>query len=249
MSFLKRPQLLALIAAALVIVLLLLLPRTTEVQREEETVTEEVAIDYTSQALNELTEDEKMVLNDLRQKAEDQEDPLEKINILDSISKFWEERERLIMAADALFEIAEILNDKPGYFIAGDKYYKAFSEFNDDRKKIALEKAMISYGKVLKILPDDAEAKTSLAVCYVEGAALIGEAPMKGIGLLKEVLEDDPENINALINLGYFAGKSGQFEKAIERFERVLEIDSAYTDAYLYLSDTYIQMGENEKAQ
>jgi len=76
---------------------------------------------------------------------------------------------------------------------------------------------------------------------------MMGEAPMKGIGLLKNVLEKDPENINALINLGYFAAKSGQNDIAEQRFKRVLEINPDYPDAYIYLSDLYFNTGRIEK--
>ena len=89
---------------------------------------------------------------------------------------------------------------------------------------------------------------TSLGVCYVEGASALGQPPMKGVGMLKNVLQIDPKNIDALINLGYFSTKSGQYDKAIERYNQVLEIDPEFSDAYLYLSDVYLQMGKNEEA-
>jgi Tfp pilus assembly protein PilF len=41
------------------------------------------------------------------------------------------------------------------------------------------------------------------------------------------------------VNLGYFAIKSGQFDKAEERFNKVLEVDPTYIDAYLYLADMH----------
>ena len=66
--------------------------------------------------------------------------------------------------------------------------------------------------------------------------------------MLMKVLEMDPNNINALVNLGYFATRSGQFDKAIERFKRVIEIDPQFTDGYLYLSDAYMQAGKREEA-
>ena len=66
--------------------------------------------------------------------------------------------------------------------------------------------------------------------------------------MLKKVLEIDPNNVDALINLGYFSSKSGQYDKAIERFKQVIEIDPEYSDVYLYLSDVYLQMGNYEEA-
>ena len=61
------------------------------------------------------------------------------------------------------------------------------------------------------------------------------------------MLNIDPENVNALTNLGYFAIQSGQYDKAIERFEKVLQIDSLNAEAYLYLTDVYLSQDEVEK--
>ena len=71
---------------------------------------------------------------------------------------------------------------------------------------------------------------------------------MKGITMLKEVLEENPENIKTLLTLGFFSIQSGQYEIAIERFEKVLSIDSGYTEAYLYLADIYETLGKNNKS-
>ncbi len=253
MSFLKRPQIIILSVAIVVVVLLLLLPRTSElVQEDVQAVGEEAPVtntDYVSAAMASLSNQvDKDLLGEIQTAIDNESDPLSKIDLLDSLSTFWETRQRPVMAADQLYEIALIIQDKPSYFIAGDRYYKAFQELKDDRKIIALNKAVESYEAVLDLLPEDLEAMTSLGVCYVEGSSFTGQPPMKGIGMLRKVLEIDPDNINALINLGYFSAKSGQYEKAIARFERVLEIDPEFAEAYLYLSDTYIQMGEKEKA-
>ena len=110
-----------------------------------------------------------------------------------------------------------------------------------------IEEAVQSFEKVLEMNPSNLKAKTALGVCYVEGAAQLGEMPMKGIGLLMEVLEEDSTNIDALINLGYFSIQSTQYDKALERFNRVLEIDPENAEAFLYLTDLYVQMGEIEK--
>ena len=73
----------------------------------------------------------------------------------------------------------------------------------------------------------------------IESSSFLGTPPMEGIGILKKVEQQDPNNIKALVNLGYFAIKSGQFDKAEERFSQVLKIDPEFADAYLYLADMH----------
>lgn len=249
MRYLNRPQIITLAVAVVAVVLLLLLPRTKVPESSVETeVPNAIPSDYLEFAIQNLSDGDLRIYENLRNSVESTTDPLEKIGKLDSLSKFWDSKNEFLPAADALYEIALIIEDKPSYFIAGDKYFQAFTSLEDERKSTALKKAMSAYESVLEKNPEDPEATTSLAVCYIEGSAILGEAPMKGIGMLRKVLEKDPKNINALINLGYFSTKSGQYEKAIERFKEVLEIDPGYADAYLYLSETYLQMGNNEEA-
>ena len=45
----------------------------------------------------------------------------------------------------------------------------------------------------------------------------------------------------------FFSLKSGQLDKAIRRFNKVIAIDSTYIEAYLHLADAYERQGEVEK--
>ena len=66
------------------------------------------------------------------------------------------------------------------------------------------------------------DARVQLGISYVQG----GGAPMVGIGMLKSVLKDDPNNKFAIWTLGTFSQKSGQHDKAVLRFEDLLNIVS-----------------------
>ncbi len=86
--------------------------------------------------------------------------------------------------------------------------------------------------------------KVARAVSLVQG----GKRPMKGIRLLKEVLEKNPSNAEALWHLGKFSMKTGQYEKALERFEKVLKVaPEQYPDAHLYVGRLYGTLGEPDK--
>ena len=71
---------------------------------------------------------------------------------------------------------------------------------------------------------------------------------MAGVKMLLDVVAKNPNHINALINLGYFAIQSGQYDKAIARFEKVLEVDPGFKEAYLYLADIYVKTGKKDIA-
>lgn len=94
------------------------------------------------------------------------------------------------------------------------------------------------------------EETSSDQVKLAEAVALVqGDNPMKGITMLREMLQENPENIDVMRHLAHFSIQSGQYEKAIERFNQILAIDTVhYTDAYFYLGRTYATINDTASA-
>lgn len=91
---------------------------------------------------------------------------------------------------------------------------------------------------------EDIDSKLNLAISYVQE----GKDPMKGIMILREILEKDSNNIKAHFFLGVFSIQSGQWEKARQRFLKVLELDGSETEAYFYLAQANKSLGDTAKA-
>jgi tetratricopeptide (TPR) repeat protein len=75
-----------------------------------------------------------------------------------------------------------------------------------------------------------------------------GPNPMQGIMMLREIVAKDTNNVEAHYWLGVFAVQSGQYDKAIPRFEKVLRLEPNYINAYMDLGAVYKELGEKEKA-
>lgn len=176
-----------------------------------------------------------------------EESKIGKIAILDSLISLSIKEKNPPLVAHYTEQVALLELSVQTWFESGDNYFKAY-RLTEGKHPELIKKAVESYKKVLEIQPDNIAAETALAVAYVEGAAHLGVMPMKGIGMLLNILENNPNNVNVLTNLGYFAIQSGQLEQAIERFEKILELEPENAEAYLYLTDVYVRMGEKEKA-
>ena len=72
--------------------------------------------------------------------------------------------------------------------------------------------------------------------------------PMEGILMLKEIAKEYPNNTTPLFHLGMFSIQTNQFEKAINYFTNVLNIDSNKIEAHLHLGDVFLQIGDTVKA-
>ena len=127
---------------------------------------------------------------------------------------------------------------------AGDRYYAAIRFTKQEEQPLLYEKAITCYEKGLELNPDNVETKISLASCYVEGSP----NPMKGIGILREVEKVDSNNVNLQLSFAFFSEKSGQWDKAIKRFEKVLKIKPELIEMYLHLADAYKQQGDTQNA-
>jgi len=106
-----------------------------------------------------------------------------------------------------------------------------------------VQKAIQAYQQADKLQPNTPEVKTGLGIAYVTGTP----NPMQGIQLLLDVVKNDPKNLKANLNLGLFSMKSGQYEKAVDRFKTVIA-QAPSAEAWFYLASSYENMGMKSDA-
>lgn len=161
------------------------------------------------------------------------------------LAQKWEDVEQSVPSALYLEEVAQEESSLANWINAGDRFLKAFDNTQDTVAQPAmLQKANNAFKKAMAIDSANLDAKTGLGITIVNGMG----APMQGIGMLLDVVKRDPNNIKANMNLGLFAMKSGQFDKAVKRFEDMLQHGRATPDIYFYLATAYENLGENQKA-
>lgn len=202
--------------------------------------------DHEADLKNSLSESDQKIIAELEEKARNEKNGIAKLNLYDSLIGFSISRNIPPKVAAYSEEKAEAFPTEENYLLAGDNFMKAF-RLSKEKSKDLLNGALRNYEKVKEINPENLDAETAIGVVNVEGSAQLGVMPMKGIGILRGVLNKDPKNVNALTNLGYFAIQSGQYEKAVERFETVLSIDSTNAEAYIYLTDIYLSQDKVEE--
>jgi tetratricopeptide (TPR) repeat protein len=93
-------------------------------------------------------------------------------------------------------------------------------------------------------------AATPLDLKVEEAVRIVqsGENPMQGVMMLRAVLAENPEHLEATYSLGMLSMQSNQYEKAIERFKRVLELDANRTEVWQSIGQAYEGLEENIKA-
>ena len=98
---------------------------------------------------------------------------------------------------------------------------------------------------------EEREELNALDVKVDEAVAIIqsGEgAPMAAIGMLLDVLREDPNHEKALMWLGNFSMMSGQWDKAVDRFHQLSQLHPENEMYTLNKAQALLQTGDTTKA-
>jgi tetratricopeptide (TPR) repeat protein len=192
-------------------------------------------------------------INDLEGQLKNTSGDADKLVIQKQLAKQWDDDNQPAPSAFYYQAVAQKENTFENWMSAGNHFNDAFKSTQDTAVQPAyVENAIDAYKNAVKLKPADLGAKTGLGIAYVNQTSLgitdpNGGSPMQGIMLLLDVVKQDPNNRNANLNLGLFAMKSGQYEKAVARFKTVIA-QKAEVEPYFYLAESYKQLGMKKEA-
>jgi tetratricopeptide (TPR) repeat protein len=114
--------------------------------------------------------------------------------------------------------------------------------------------ALYIYTSSVRPIPKMKNTEVSLEEQVKEALSDIqnGESPedqMKGILKMRALAEGNPENADLQWNMGLFSMQTGQYEKAVARFENVISLDDARVDAYMQLALSYSALQDTAQAK
>ena len=106
------------------------------------------------------------------------------------------------------------------------------------------------FKRALTFDPDNDDLRIGLGSAHIYGQGRAGnpDETMKGIQEVLTVARKDSNNMKAQMVLGVGGMVSGQFDKARDRFLKVVSNQPNNLEAIAYLADTYAAMGEKQEA-
>ncbi len=184
-------------------------------------------------------------INDLEEQLKQAGSEKEKESLQRQLAREWDDVNQPAPAGFYYLELARRHNDFNDWLNAGNRFNDAYKFSQDSTIQSAMVlNAVEAFNSAIKLKPDNLDAKTGLGVADVNGGA---PSPMTGIGLLLQVVAKDPGNRPANLNLGLFAMKSGQYEKAVARFKTLIA-QKPEIEPYFYLAESYKQLGQKQEA-
>ncbi|MBB6463995.1 tetratricopeptide repeat protein [Flammeovirga kamogawensis] len=127
---------------------------------------------------------------------------------------------------------------------AADAYYDAFTfAMSEEKSSKMASLARSNYNQYLKLEPKDLNSKVKLGMTYV-----VSSSPMQGITLIREVIAEEPNHQLAIFNLGLLSMQSGQYDKAVGRFEQLKKLYPEDMEARFYLALALKEVGKKNQA-
>jgi tetratricopeptide (TPR) repeat protein len=178
-------------------------------------------------------------MNDLEQSVIRGDVKKQKLDVFHQLAHFWKDSARIFEPyAWYEAEAARLENSEKSLTFAAHLILENLkNEENDQLKKWKALQAKDLFERSLRINDKNDSTIVGLGACYIFGN--IADNPMEGILKVRQVVEKDSTNIFAQMVLGQGSLLSGQYDRAIGRFEKVLALQPVNLEAILLMAEVF----------
>ena len=175
-------------------------------------------------------------------------DDRSKTDVLEQLSGRWFEQGEYAISGYYAQQIAETLQTGESWGIAGATYAVGIQRSEAEKAKAyCTGRAVQAFENAVSLEPEELSHKINLALIYTDRPPQ--DNPMKGILMLVDLDKTFPNQPGILFHLGRLALRTGQYEKAIARLEKVTDLDPGRTEAFCLLAQAYSETGEEAKSE
>ncbi len=163
----------------------------------------------------------------------------DKLHLNHQLSQYWKDSIRMFEPyAWYTAEAARLENSEKSLTFAAHLFLNNLkAEDNPALKHWKGHQALELFERSLKINPANDSTAVGLGAVYLFGN--VSPNPMEGIQKIRQVVEKDSTNTYAHMTLGHASVLSGQMDKAIERFSKVVRMQPNNLEAVLSLAEAY----------
>ena len=172
----------------------------------------------------------------------------QQLHVYHQLARFWADSARIFEPyAYYTAEAAKLENSEKSLTFAAHLFLEnLMTEGQPAMQHWLGENAKVLFEKAIAINPSNDSSKIGLGACYLFGN--ISDNPMEGILPVREIAQKNPGNLYAQMILGLGGKKSGQFDKAIERFHIIVAKQPDNIEAIFNLAECYEGKGDKVNA-
>jgi len=164
-----------------------------------------------------------------------------------TLSSSWYALGEPAVAGHYAEEVAKLEESGEAWGIAGTTYLLCTQQIEAEKERqFCVSRAVVALENAISLAPSELSHRVNLALVYTDFPP--ADNPMKGILMLRDLVELHPDNPSVLFQLGRLAVRTGQWARAIERLDRVVELEPKYRDAWCLLAQANRETGNAKRA-
>ena len=173
----------------------------------------------------------------------------QKIKVYQQLADFWKDSAKVFEPFAYYFgEKAKLENSEKNLTFAAHLYLRQLKAVDQQSLQVWMaSQAKELFEKALILNPLNDSSKVGLGSCFIFGASG-ASSPMEGIQRILEVANRDSTNMYAQFMLGYGGIMTGQYDKAINRLDRVVKAEPDNSEAVFLLAEAYERHGDSKQA-
>jgi tetratricopeptide (TPR) repeat protein len=178
-------------------------------------------------------------MNDLEQSVIRGDVKKQKLDVFHQLAHFWKDSARIFEPyAWYEAEAARLENSEKSLTFAAHLILENLrNEESEPLKRWKALQAKDLFERSLRINDKNDSTIVGLGACFIFGN--IADNPMEGILKVRQVVEKDSTNVFAQMVLGQGSLMSGQYDRAIDRFEKVLDLQPVNLEAILLMAEVF----------
>ncbi len=166
-----------------------------------------------------------------------------RVELLKQLSGAWYRAGQPALAGHYAERVAELMPSDTTWGIAGTTYSLCLRADSLSEKASAFckERSIVAYETAISLAPEDSTHKINLAVHLADNP--LADDPMRGIVMLRELNQANPDNVSVLIQLGRLALQTNQVDRAVERLTRAASLAPDSRSAQCLLAEAAERSG------
>ena len=199
------------------------------------------------EARSDLSPAQMATLATLEDRLESQTEDEEQLDLLEQLAGEWYRAGQPAISGIYARDIAERRNDEASWSIAATTFSLCLRQEEAGTKahQFCGSAAERAYQNAISLAPENVDHRINLALTYTESQQA---NPMRGILMLRDLVDQYPEEPRVYTTLAQLAINTGQLEKAAERFETAAELAPNDPDVFCPLARVHEELGNSEKS-